>query len=430
MSTASGSVKFYNSPAGYFGALAAIVLSILVAMKIIAINLPSSYIMFIIVGLVFIVMSVVEFLYLSRHHLDPLSSFAFSLSFGNRLKSTLYRFVALFIPILIFYAATHSLGYYASSKLFKPALEFFEILVAIYAVLGIPYIYITLSYRGAAKYEYGDYAILTILMFKSIYKLSTSENKVVMAKYKTILANRRISKVMLVYIVNFFFSTLMCRFVVTEFEALRLAFDHLFSAAYHSYTYSNKLYTWHQIIFNSIFLVDVSIAIVGYTVASRWLQNRTKSVDGTMFGWWVAIACYPPFNTMISSIFFGGANVHSLDLSDAVLTFIVYASLAMYMLYVWGTVALGFRFSNLTNRGIVSSGPYRFVRHPAYISKNISWWLEAPAAFFSPLAAVSMIFWNIIYTLRAITEERHLSQDVNYESYKTLTKYKFIPGIY
>ena len=32
-----------------------------------------------------------------------------------------------------------------------------------------------------------------------------------------------------------------------------------------------------------------------------------------------------------------------------------------------------FRFSNLTHRGIITSGPYRFTKHPSYVSKNIAW---------------------------------------------------------
>ena len=44
-------------------------------------------------------------------------------------------------------------------------------------------------------------------------------------------------------------------------------------------------------------------------------------------------------------------------------------------IYAWATVAFGPRFSNLTNRGILTHGPYRFTRHPAYLAKNCLWWL-------------------------------------------------------
>ncbi|WP_430991383.1 isoprenylcysteine carboxylmethyltransferase family protein, partial [Escherichia coli] len=45
-------------------------------------------------------------------------------------------------------------------------------------------------------------------------------------------------------------------------------------------------------------------------------------------------------------------------------------------IYAWATVAFGFRFSNLTHRGILTHGPYAFSRHPAYLSKNLFWWIS------------------------------------------------------
>jgi hypothetical protein len=43
-------------------------------------------------------------------------------------------------------------------------------------------------------------------------------------------------------------------------------------------------------------------------------------------------------------------------------------------IYAWATVAFGFRFSNLTHRGILTHGPYAWTKHPAYVSKNLFWW--------------------------------------------------------
>ena len=84
----------------------------------------------------------------------------------------------------------------------------------------------------------------------------------------------------------------------------------------------------------------------------------------------------------------------------------------------------GIRFSNLTHRGIITSGPYRWTKHPAYISKNISWWLIS-IPFLPPdgsvLTALKLSVMlglvNLIYYLRAVTEERHLMQDPVYREY-------------
>ena len=107
--------------------------------------------------------------------------------------------------------------------------------------------------------------------------------------------------------------------------------------------------------------------------------------------------------------------------------------------YTWASVSLNFKASNLTHRGIVARGPYGFVRHPAYVCKNLAWWIGLQPALWgavhaSPMNAVlvagSMCGWSWIYALRALTEERHLrSVDGEYDRYCQRVRYRFIPGV-
>ena len=86
-------------------------------------------------------------------------------------------------------------------------------------------------------------------------------------------------------------------------------------------------------------------------------------------------------------------------------------------------MAFGIRFSNLTNRGILTNGPFKFTKHPAYISKNISWWLIFMPFIVAPefddklRLSLLLILQNVIYFLRARTEEKHLSNDPDYVLY-------------
>lgn len=95
------------------------------------------------------------------------------------------------------------------------------------------------------------------------------------------------------------------------------------------------------------------------------------------------------------------------------------------------------RFSNLTNRGIITNGPYRFMKHPAYVCKNIAWWLIS-VPFISaagPAHAIKhclLLFGlNLVYYLRAVTEERHLSLDNTYVDYANAMNNKGVfSGLY
>ena len=108
--------------------------------------------------------------------------------------------------------------------------------------------------------------------------------------------------------------------------------------------------------------------------------------------------------------------------------------LLLVFVYAWSTVVFGLRFSNLTNRGIITAGPYRFTKHPAYLAKNISWWLVS-MPFLSESGGSEAIrhclllaCLNFIYFLRAATEERHLKTDAAYVEYDRWIKNNGVAG--
>ena len=115
------------------------------------------------------------------------------------------------------------------------------------------------------------------------------------------------------------------------------------------------------------------------------------------------------------------------------------ASILSFSVYTSATVMFGLRFSNLTHRGIVTTGPYALIRHPAYASKNFSWWcVMLPPVIWEVwtqknatplLGVVGMVVQSTIYYWRAITEERHLMRDEEYRRYMKKVPYRFIPGV-
>jgi protein-S-isoprenylcysteine O-methyltransferase Ste14 len=223
----------------------------------------------------------------------------------------------------------------------------------------------------------------------------------------------------------------MARFIVLEFYGFEREFFTIDSDIYNKMNWYEQYRHWYLIAFHLIFTIDVSIGIIGYSFASRWLDNRTRSVDATMSGWVVALLCYPPLNTGFTAQFisYGGLDTHLIVKDPYYLTAILILLFILYSIYVWATITLGFKFSNLTNRGIVTSGPYKYVRHPAYIAKNLSWWIDNTYVLTNIWAIVAMSLWNSIYILRALTEERHLKKDSEYGQYCAKVNYRFIPKV-
>ncbi|WP_068075485.1 methyltransferase family protein [Novosphingobium lentum] len=179
-----------------------------------------------------------------------------------------------------------------------------------------------------------------------------------------------------------------------------------------------------------MFVVDVQIAMVGYLLTMKPLDAQIRTANPYLAGWVAALACYPPFQLMEAGrpLAYQEATAdwsHWLQPYPGLLWVWAAALIGLTGIYAWATVAFGLRFSNLTYRGVLTNGPYAFTRHPAYVSKNLYWWLfTLPflATNGSTVDAVRNTFFlgcvSAIYYWRARTEEKHLlASDAKYRDY-------------
>jgi len=185
----------------------------------------------------------------------------------------------------------------------------------------------------------------------------------------------------------------------------------------------------YDFLYDFIFFVDLLFCTVGYAMSFRVTDSHVRTAEPTMLGWAVALFCYPPFYNLMSrqyvpydSAFFG----RWLEPHPALRWAWAIVVLGLITIYVLATIAFGVRFSNLTHRGILTNGPYRYTKHPAYVSKNLSWWLVSVPFLLTdgnPLSSlkrcIALGIINFMYFMRAKTEERHLSRDPIYVAYAT-----------
>ena len=191
-----------------------------------------------------------------------------------------------------------------------------------------------------------------------------------------------------------------------------------------------------------MFLIDVAFATVGYMLTLRPLDAHIRSANPYAAAWAAALICYPPTILMTNggpldyrpgtaewSYWFAGHPV--------VLAAIGTVLVGLTAVYAWSTVAFGIRFSNLTHRGILTHGPYAVSRHPAYLSKNIFWWIATIPVLTTGSwvdAARSTLLLGVvsgIYYWRARTEERHLSADPTYRDYSAwMAQHGLVPRFF
>jgi len=110
--------------------------------------------------------------------------------------------------------------------------------------------------------------------------------------------------------------------------------------------------------------------------------------------------------------------------------FTVLVSAIGLLLVIVGKVSLGRSFGlTPANRGVVSTGVYRFVRHPIYLGyliTHIGFVVANPLNWNLTVLAAA----DVALLLRAILEERTLAKDAAYRQYMQRVRYRLLPGLF
>jgi protein-S-isoprenylcysteine O-methyltransferase Ste14 len=81
------------------------------------------------------------------------------------------------------------------------------------------------------------------------------------------------------------------------------------------------------------------------------------------------------------------------------------------------------------HRGLVTSGAYRFLRHPLYASyvlAGIGYLVQSPRMW---NVAVLLVVWAC-QVARIVSEEKLLGTDADYRAYASQTRWRLIPGLW
>jgi protein-S-isoprenylcysteine O-methyltransferase Ste14 len=188
-----------------------------------------------------------------------------------------------------------------------------------------------------------------------------------------------------------------------------------------------------------LYLLIIFTILPGYIFSSRLINTQVKKIDLTMLGWMATFVCYPPFfdllgkeylnytgvvmqNTGQQAWYYFGSPVpiFGVPIFLYLLAFIIIIS---EIIHLWGESTMNIHSSNLTNRGIVTGGPYKFTKHPVYVSKCVGWFFIA-LPFLSgenilDSLRITVLFFGVVglYMLRAYSEEKLLATDLNYVKY-------------
>ncbi len=341
-------------------------------------------------------------------------------SFG---QSAFWRAGSLWLLVSMFYFLYNVHPIYTTAE-FDNARNLIKAAYIVFCLLFFPYTWFTLKFNYRRKDDFRDPTIIFFVLLKRIGLMTATRD---FSQLSGLFKVKRFNNFCLTCLVKGFYLPLMAMFMFHHSSTVQQLLFRISTPME-----GTQLANWFlDLVYNSLFIVDTSIALVGYGLELKWLGNKTKSVEPTMFGWAVALMCYPPYNEISGRYFpLQDRQEWFIPLTEEQRIFVRIIIVLLYCIFVWATVALGVKFSNLSNKGIVAKGPYKYIRHPAYASKNIAWWFEHLQFMKGGYNILPLLCWNVIYALRAITEERHLMKDPDYREYCKQVKYRFIPGLF
>ncbi len=407
-----------------------------------------------VLGMCALVMFAIEMVirYKKEKHLIAISPKIRNRRFGAFLIECAVNYaldLAILAGALFFFTFANEYGAMNRNPYYRPFFVLLNIVWDLYLYWGFPYVALTrlLQYDPEADrreptylllktivWLLGRFHILDLLKKLDLFDIGSDGN------VNTFGAGDK--KILLALFVKMFFVPLMTVFFTDQFTHLVGNWRYVLAVlAGIKENVRFGIIDFYNVAFTVIFSIDVGLAWCGYALSTRWLKNTCLSVEPTLLGWTVALLCYPPFQHFLGIYFTIPSEKGFLTMPHPwVVALFAVLSIMSYLVYMSATVVFGLRFSNLTHRGIIRTGAYAVIRHPAYAAKNFSWWCvmmpyviyqavsqNTPAVLIQVLGLAGM---TGLYYLRAVTEERHLSIDPAYREYCKEVPHRFIPGVF
>lgn len=165
---------------------------------------------------------------------------------------------------------------------------------------------------------------------------------------------------------------------------------------------------------SSAFFLIFTLIVIVFVL----LRPVPKESSMSLYDWMIAM-----FGTFMPALFRPLPGAHDI-------IFFQMVQIIGILVALTGLVSLNKSFGLVAaNRGIKTSGLYKYIRHPLYMGYFISY-----AGFWSQnitmLNTGILLLWAMFEILRIFAEEEFLSKDPAYADYMKKVRWRILPGVF
>ena len=354
------------------------------------------------------------------------------INLATLVKKSIARYIVWLTIIYLAYTFFRLAPFYGlppySASTVRANTVFFEYFLNIYLIAGLPYFILTNKFKASRVEDYYDPAIRIIHMLKQVFLRTLRGDNV--NSILRVFRKKYNRKVLLSFLMRTYFVPIM----VVQVYSYTVYSVNFLNNPVNNYQLLSILFG----ITGILWLADTINASLSYCIESRWMENRTRSIDLTLGGWFVCLICYTPLNEIPSYFFFFAPTVVTNNESQLIIENINFLytikiiEILLLATHIYIDISLGPSVANITLKKLQTKGFYGLIRHPGTTFKLLFWLIQS--VFYKRFWSLKIIFgyfmWATIYVLRALTEERHLSQHEEYIEYKKKVKYRFFPKLF
>jgi protein-S-isoprenylcysteine O-methyltransferase Ste14 len=157
------------------------------------------------------------------------------------------------------------------------------------------------------------------------------------------------------------------------------------------------------------------------TIATMVLRRAPQRI--TPVPWWWLLAFVATYGSLGWAVFAPPGRALTPGLLTTTL------SLVGVCVVVYARLSLGRNIGFVpAQRSLVTSGAYRYVRHPIYAGLFLAW-VSLCLRQFSVLNLSLFLTICLLYLVKSLVEEGFLRHDPSYAAYLQQVRYRFLPGV-